>query len=145
MGVYVNQKCGSCKKSLTGGYVSNYSGIGEPFIICDRCGTINNNTDRVTEWKLKSSLDKSLFVFQHVFSVVFYYGFGSGVVGTILLSEKVISSMTGLFTIVGCSLALGLFLFFSRLNKAIKASNARMEDARYIAKLRSLGFISSLY
>lgn len=138
MGYYINQKCGSCNKSLTGGYVGNYSGIGEPFVTCDKCGVINNNSDRVNEWKIKSPTSRLLFVFQHILSVVFYYGFGAAFAGSILLAKNFINSMAGFVAIVGCSIALGLLRFFFRITKAIEASNARMENASYIAKLKSL-------
>lgn len=32
MSVYVNLKCRSCGKSLTGGYTQGYAGIGEPLV-----------------------------------------------------------------------------------------------------------------
>lgn len=139
MGYYINQKCGSCKKSLTGGYVQNYSGIGQPFVVCERCGASNSNADRVQEWELKSSLGKTFFVFHHVLSVIFYYGFGSAIISTVLLGAEVINTIAAFVAIVGCSLVFGLVRFFVRLREAIRESNLRMADADYVAKLRLLG------
>lgn len=139
MGVYVNQKCGECKKSFTGGYVRDYSGIGQPFVICDRCGTTNSNAGRITEWKLKSQPAKLWFIFRHVLSVVFYYGFGAGAVAVFLLVKNIIHSPLALTAIVGGGIAVGLLRFFIRLGSAIRDSNARMDDASYVAKLRRLG------
>lgn len=139
MGYYINQKCGSCGRSLTGGYVGNYSGIGQPFVICAGCGAANSNADRVTEWSLKSHFSRVVFVFHHVISVVFYYGFGAALIAAVLLGTDIISSMTEFLAIVILSLAFGLILFFVRLNQAIKASAVRMNDAGYVAKLRLMG------
>lgn len=119
--------------------MSNYSGIGQPYIGCPRCGTINNNSDRVTEWKLKSSLGKSAFVLQHVFSVIFYYGFGAAILGTILLGAEAISSMTGFVVVIGCSLVFGLLRFWVKINRAIKESDDRMSNPECVAKLKRLG------
>ena len=120
--------------------MGNYSGIGRPYVVCDRCGTINNNSDRVTEWKLKSSLGKSAFVFQHVFSVVFYYGFGAAFLGAFLLGAEIINSMTEVVAVIGCSLAFGLLRFWAKINHAIKESDERMNNPEYVAKLKRLGF-----
>lgn len=139
MGYYINQKCGSCKKSLTGGYVGNYSGIGQPFVICPRCGTANSNADRVTEWELKSGFSKFFFVLHHVLSVIFYYGFGAGLLAAILLGADVISSIEALIAIIAVGLAFGLIRFLTRLRKAIQDSNTRMSDPSYVANLRRLG------
>ncbi|RYG60304.1 MAG: hypothetical protein EON60_07645 [Alphaproteobacteria bacterium] len=141
MSYYVNQKCGSCKKSLTGGYVSNYSGIGEPFISCGRCGAINVNSDRMTEWKLKSPASKTMFVFQHIFSVVFYFGFGAVLVGAVLLGTDVITSLAAFIAVVSVSLAVGLLQFWVRISRAIKDSDSRMANPQYVSRLRQLGLM----
>ncbi|CAD6531845.1 hypothetical protein [Paraburkholderia metrosideri] len=142
MGLYVNQKCGSCKKSLTRGYVANYSGIGEPFVVCGRCGTTNNNSNRVTEWKLKSALGKSFFVLRHVLSVIIIYGFGGVCVGALIAAKGNMPRSDIVFVAVfGCILAYGLLSFLFRLGRAIGESNARMNNANYISKLRRMGLI----
>lgn len=139
MSYYIKQKCGSCKKSLTGGYVGNYSGIGQPFIVCERCGIPNNNSDRVTEWKLKSEFSKIIFVIHHMISIVFFYGGGAGIAGAVMLGKAVISSLTGFIILVTCSVAFGLLRFFVRLGRAIRDSDVRMGDADYVSKLKFLG------
>ena len=140
MGYYVNQKCGGCKKSLTHGYVANYSGIGQPFVVCPRCGVSNDNSGRVTEWRLKSVFGRSVFVFWHVLSVIFYYGAGAGLIGVILLGAEIIHSMTALVALIAFSLIFGLARFVFRLSRSIEASNARMSDPGYVAQLRQLGY-----
>ena len=138
MGIYVNQKCRGCGKSLTGGYVSNYSGIGKPFHVCDRCGTVYDNSFHVTEWKLKSALGKSFFVFQHVFSVVLYYGVGAIILGALFGDYIGIHTTHGVLALSGFSIAVGLLRFFLRLTGAIKESNVRMNNPEYVAELELL-------
>lgn len=139
MSYYINQKCGACNKSLTDGYVSNYSGIGEPFIVCEKCGAINNNSDRITEWKLKSPSSRSWFILLHVWSVLFYYGGGSVLLSAILLAKDVINSPPEVVAVIVGSVSFGLFLFYYRLTNSIKKSNARMSDPSYVEKLNRLG------
>ena len=128
MGYYVNQKCGSCKKSLTGGFVRNYSGIGPPYIVCSRCGAVNDNSARMEEWSQKSRPSQVLFVLGYLFSTLFYFGFGAGVLGSILLAKGVIETMAGFVAIVGSIVGFGLLRFFFRLRSMIEASNARTSD-----------------
>lgn len=139
MSYYVNQKCGSCGKSLTGGYVPNYSGVGQPFVVCDRCGTHNNNSDRITEWELKSRFSKIYFVTRHVASVVFLWGAGAAILAVVLMGAEVITSLMAAAALVGASLIVGLGLFFMKLSEAIMDSDSRMRNPEYVAKLRALG------
>ncbi|MGO3743397.1 hypothetical protein [Kerstersia sp.] len=141
MGYYINQKCGSCKKSFTGGYVGNYSSIGEPFIICKKCGVVNDNSQRVTEWALKSRAGKWIFVAQHVFSVIFYYGAAALIAGMVLMGMDLMHAMTGLWILLGASLVFGLGRFWVRCRYAIAESDKRMADAAYVSRLRQLGFM----
>lgn len=150
--ILVNQKCGSCNKSFTGGYVSNYSGIGKPFVQCPSCGGVNDNSGNVTEWKLKSSPGKIFFVFQHVISVLLLYGVG-GLIFPILLSAIFLDSGTaerflidnlGFLGIAVFSVLFGLIRFFIRLARAIKASNARMNNDSYVAELQLMGFAKQI-
>ncbi|WP_152528131.1 hypothetical protein [Sphingobium lactosutens] len=139
MGVYVNQKCGGCKKSLTSGYVREYSGIGQPFVKCHRCGILNNNSDRVTEWDLKSGFGKAWFVFSHFMSVLFYYGGGAFLIGAVLLGADVIDGV-GLYALLAVLPVFGLIRFSFQLCGAIEASRVRMRDVDYVAQLRHLGY-----
>ena len=116
MSYYINQKCGSCKRSLTGGYVSNYSGIGQPFLPCDKCGSINIIADNITEWKLKSLFSKTFFVFHHVLSIVIYYGFGAGLFGVVIMAMEDIVSIAVLIVIVGCN-----SMIFSNVDSTLMA------------------------
>jgi hypothetical protein len=136
MGRYVNQKCGSCEKSLTGGFVRDYRGIGRPYVVCRRCGAVNDNSARMTEWSLKSQPSKVFFVLGYLFSILFYFGVGSGVIGAILASKDMIRTAAGFFVFVGCSVAFGLLYFLFRLRSMIEASDARMSDDDYAAKVQ---------
>lgn len=139
MGVYVNQKCWSCKKSLSGGYVRNYAGIGEPLFICPKCQALNSDADRVTEWQLMSRDRKTSLVFALTSSTFGFYGFGGFVVATLLLTKDFIStSLAWVGIVVACLIAgfTRLFLYFRR---AIKASDIRMSDPAYREKMRTYG------
>lgn len=141
MSYYINQKCGSCGRSLTGGYVSNYSGVGQPYVACERCGTLNNNSDRVTEWQLKSRFSKIYFVTRHIASVVFLWGAGAAILAVVLIAGEVIGSLIAAAAIVGVSLIIGLGSFFLNLHEAILDSDSRMRNPEYVAKLRALGLV----
>ena len=138
MGIYVNQKCGGCGRSLTGGYVSNYSGIGNPFHVCGHCGTVYDNSFHMTEWKLKSAFGKSFFVFRHVFTVVLYYGVGSLLLAGFFGKHIGIHTTAGVLAASGFGIAAGLLRFFVKLTSAIKDSNVRMNNPAYVAKLELL-------
>ena len=125
MGYYVNQKCGSCRKSLTGGFVPNYSGIGPSHIVCKRCGAVNDNSARMEEWNQKSTPRQVSFVLGHLFSTLLYFGFGSVTVGSILLAENIIHTTAGFVAIAGSIFGFGLLRFFIRLPRMIRVSNAR--------------------
>lgn len=143
MVLLINQKCGSCKKSLSGGYVQNYSGIGQPFVECSRCGANNDNSGHINEWKLMSWMDKALFFFEHVFSIVVRSVMWLIIVCVILAMMEVFDSdrtlFVGAIAIFVCMVSLSLLRFFVLLDKAIKASNVRMADSNYVAKLERLG------
>jgi hypothetical protein len=138
VGIYVNQKCGGCGRSLTGGYVSNYSGIGNPFHVCGHCATVYDNSFHMMEWKLKSALGKSFFVFRHVFSVVLYYGVGAFLLSAFVGKHIGIHTTDGVLVASGFAIAVGLLRFLFRLTSAIKDSNARMNSPTYVAKLELL-------
>jgi hypothetical protein len=95
----------------------------------------------VTEWQLKSQSSKAGFLLIHVWSTLFYFGGGAGIVGAILTAEGIISTAAGFFAFVGCSVALGLLRLWFRLDRAIRASDLRMNDANYVATLRTLGLL----
>jgi hypothetical protein len=139
VGYYINQKCGSCNKSLTGGYVRIYSGIAQPFVECSRCGALNDNSDRCTEWQLKSSLGQIMFVAGHMLGATLTFGAVAGMAGTLLLATKAIHTLPEFIGLVVLSIAFGVGRFLYRLNRAIEESNNRMSDPRYVAKLRQLG------
>ncbi len=145
MVLMINQKCGACNKSLTGGYRVNYSGIGQPFVECDRCGAINNNSAHVDEWKLMSSTDKLLFMFQHVFSILISNVMWLVIIAVALAVMDVFESDATLIistaTIYAILVGLGLLQFSNRLGKAIQASNVRMSNPEYVAKLERLGMV----
>jgi len=140
----VNTKCGSCKKSLTGGYVNLYSGIGTPFLDCPKCGALNDHSGSVTEWKLKSFIGKIIFVIRHVLSVLFYYSMGSFLLMIligVLLDLPLFEDGNLEFMIIVGAVIFGLLRFFVRLGKAIKSSNERMNDSEYVLRLKSLGLV----
>ena len=140
----VNTKCGSCKKSLTGGYVNLYSDIGTPFLECPSCGALNNHSDSITEWKLKSLIGKIFFVIRHIFSVLIYYSMGSFllmVLAGVFLDLPLFEDGNVEFVIIVCAVIFGLLRFFVRLGKAIKSSNERMNDAEYVLKLKRFGLV----
>ncbi|MBK8197905.1 MAG: hypothetical protein IPK75_06000 [Acidobacteria bacterium] len=143
MVVMINQKCGSCGKSLTGGYVQNYSGIGQPFVECSRCGSLNNNSGHVNEWKVMSGSDKALFYLEHIFSVLmrnallmFFICMGLAVM---IEFDSDVTFIGVSIAIYACMVSFGLFRFFVLVGRAINASNARMADPEYVAKLTGLG------
>jgi len=142
----VNQKCGACKKSFTGGYVQVYSGIGPPFVTCERCGAVNNNSGSVSEWSLRSTLEKGIFLFEHVFSIIVRCVLWMLPITVLLATLDIFEShetdgpfILTLVAVFLCLVSFGLLRFFMRLKRAIQSSNARMQDADYVAELVRLG------
>lgn len=138
MGVYVNLKCRSCGKSLTGGYVQNYAGIGEPLIPCPKCHTMNSHADRCTEWQLMGTVRRTWMVIVLGWSTTLYYGFGGFVLAAVLLSQGIVGGIGFLaaMLIVPVIGFTRLFLYFRR---SIASSNGRMADVTYRQKLKKHG------
>jgi phage FluMu protein Com len=61
MVTYVNLRCSSCNKSLTGGYTQSYWTIGEPVITCPNCSALNSHEHSCTEWELMGFFEKAFF------------------------------------------------------------------------------------
>lgn len=138
MGVYVNLKCRSCGKSLTGGYVQNYAGIGEPLISCPKCHTVNSHADRCTEWQLMGIVRRIWLVIVLGFSTTIYYGFGGFVVAAVLLSKEIIGEIGFLATMIVVP-GIGFTRLFLYFRRTIASSNNRMANPSYRHKLKSHG------
>lgn len=138
MGVYVNLKCRSCGRSLTGGYTRTYAGIGEPLIACARCQTQNSHADRCTEWQLMGPARKIWLATILSWSTLFYWGFGGFVAAAVLDRQGVVNGAGFVGAMIAVPLIgfIRLFLYFRR---SIHASNARMADPTYRQKLRRHG------
>ncbi len=54
MAVWVNERCHKCRHSFTDGYTPIREVIGQPFMICPRCNSINERGSNCTEWLLMS-------------------------------------------------------------------------------------------
>lgn len=139
MGVYVNLKCRFCGKSLTGGYIPDYAGIGEPLVECPTCKAVSSHADKVTEWQLMSGFRRFWLFVTLGWSTLFFYGVGGSVLVTALLIKDVIVSIEAVIAIIASSLAIGSIRLFLYFRKGIRLSGKRMADPTYRQKLRRHG------
>lgn len=139
MGVYVNLKCHSCGQSLTGGYICNYAGIGEPLVECPSCKAISSHADRVTEWQLMSGFRRFWLFITLGWSTLFFYSVGGTILATFLLIKEVIDSSEAAIGIVAIALSIGFIRLFLYFRKGIRLSDKRMSEPAYRQKLRRHG------
>ncbi len=139
MPTYRSIRCGKCKKYLE--YMGTpYDVIGQPFIICPTCKTVNILSDK-NEWELKSGISKAWFFFMMTLMGV-DYGFGGGLLVAYLIAyfafdqDKPEVQTVSIFAGVGI---LSMFWYLIRdFKKDIGESRARMADPAYRAMVLEL-------
>jgi len=140
MGVYVNLRCRSCGTSLTGGYVRDYSAIGEPFVECRSCGTANSHAHKCTEWALMGSFRKACLLVRAALSVLFYAIAIFMLFVVIIVGMKDMDVGPGGFVVAAAAALLISFIYRVRqIRRLIRQSNERMGNPAYQMKLRLLG------
>ncbi len=141
MSVYVNLRCKQCKASLTGGYVADYNGIGEPIVVCRSCKTLNSHQNKCTEWALMSPTRKSLLMTRAVFNAAFYSVALFFVLFCASLWMEYDLPAQGIAGL-GVLAALLCFIYrFAQLRRLIRNSDARMADETYTSRLRAVGLL----
>lgn len=73
MGVYVTRKCPNCKYTLENSQ-RDYIAIGSPLVECPKCLT-SILLDNVNEWYWLSFLQKTKYIFIHIYTN-FFWGIG---------------------------------------------------------------------
>lgn len=117
-----------------------YDVIGQPFMICPMCKTVNTLRDK-NEWELKSGVSKAWFFFMMILMGV-AYGFGGGLLISYLVvyfafnRDKPDMLTFAIFTGVG---VLSMFWYLVRdFKKDVRESRARMADPKYRAVVLEL-------
>lgn len=151
MGIYVHERCHACKTSLTGGYVPDYYAVGEPLVECAGCGAFNNRASKCNEWILMSKWRKAKLILLFTYTGLGYsifVGLLIAFVGSYLMTGDYSSKASGQFLadnidwIAVVAVIGGLGLSFRGLRSAIHASNIRMSDPYYLAKLKYIGLLN---
>jgi hypothetical protein len=114
-----------------------YHSIGEPFLVCPKCNSINIIADNRTEWDLKPQREQFLFKAKVAFFSAFL-GFGTGVLLTELSKRYLHLDSRYWFTAPIGAIA-WYFLLGADLRRKIRESRSRMLDPKYKELLARLG------
>lgn len=124
MAVYTNVKCGSCRSSLTGGYVPHNafmpSRLGLPVLVCQHCKTLNKTSHM--PWSQFSTYNK----IYHWISVIirsFIFGAiaGFAVVGVVIVWLRILPFELPVLTVIAfVSIIFSLYLMIRSNLRDIK-------------------------
>ena len=135
MPTFTFYKCNKCKKNL-GGHDA-YQSVGEPFLVCPQCQSVNVIAKNRTEWALKSKLER--------FSIKAKVWFFSAVLGSgtaIFIGEGLKSwQQINLPYFISFTIGVGIWYWIMNkdLQRYINESQERMKDQNYVAALGKLG------
>jgi|GEM_PF-3778546 len=140
MVTYVNLRCSSCSKSLTGGYTQSYWTIGEPVITCPNCSALNSHEHSCTEWELMGLFIKAAFLTfvtlkTALRSVVLFF-----VIFLVSLWFEYDMSEGEAITTAIVSIVISFTYSYLVVARLISSSKKRMMDRNYRANLKALGF-----
>ena len=128
-------KCATCSTRL--GAHDEYQSIGEPLLICPKCGGINVIANNRNEWELTTHWGQIRFRGKVVFFSLIL-GFG-----TALLLWELFKRFFHLYLPFLLYMPLGVWVWYyllsKNMNSSIRASQKRMADPAYRSLLTQLG------
>jgi len=140
MGMLSIYKCVKCKKSLQA--IDSNILIGEPFLICEKCGMINEITRNRNEYDLLNSSQRLRV------NIIFWlqvsllgWSIGLFVAALILYSGVHLSTKQMLWAFSPIGFALTYWYFSKKRSAQIGESRKRMSDPQYIESLKKIGII----
>ena len=134
----ISYKCSKCKSKMG---VTHYASdpIGQPFLTCPNCQSINIIASERNEWKLMKPYHRWFFIGMNCFFCLFL-GWGTGALFADILKHE-FSINAPLYLIVSFSVIIWFLVLGSDWKRKIRESNERMQNKDYQDKLKVLGLL----